>query len=136
MAADRVCAVQNQRERALGPGLVNADIVTAAHLPKAAAYLGKVIAIRDYGLSALHQLATTGGPADRAARLAFLQAYQNVVADYRAAAQAARHGNLAAFRAAFDKVAPHGYPTGPDAKALAHATAAFPFKQCGKAPGL
>lgn len=135
-AADRVCAVQNQRERALGPGLVNPDIVTAVHLPKAAAYLDKIIAIRDYGLPALQRLVITGDPAGRAARLAFLRAYQNVVADYRAAARAAKHGDLAAFRAAFGKVAPHGYPTGPDAKAFAHAAAAFPFKQCGKAPGL
>jgi hypothetical protein len=38
-AADRICAVQNQRETALGPGLINADIVPVTRLPKAAAYL-------------------------------------------------------------------------------------------------
>jgi hypothetical protein len=49
-AADRICAVQNQRETALGPGLINADIVPAVRLPKAAAYLEKIIAIKSYGL--------------------------------------------------------------------------------------
>src|SRR5579864_3111973 len=55
-AADRICAVQNQREAALGNGLINADIVSVAHLPKAARYLEKVAAIRRDGLPELHQL--------------------------------------------------------------------------------
>lgn len=135
-AADRVCAIQDRRETALGPGLVNADIVTTAHLPKAAAYLDKIVSIRSYGLPALRQLAATSPATDRAASQALVLAIQKVIADYHAAAQAAHHGDLAAFRAAFGKVAPHGMPTGPDAKTLAHAAAAFPFKVCGKGPGL
>ena len=135
-AADRICAVQNQRETALGPGLINADIVPAAHLPKAAAYLEKIVAIKSYGLPALRQLAATGPAADLAARQAYVRDFQQVTADYQAAARAALAGNLTAFRADFDRVAPHGYPTGPDQLALDHATTAFPFKACGKFPGL
>ena len=135
-AADRICAVQNQRETALGPGLINADIVPAAHLPKAAAYLEKIVAIKSYGLAALRQLAATGPAADLAARQAYVRDFQQVTADYQAAARAALAGNLTAFRADFDRVAPHGYPTGPDQLALDHATTAFPFKACGKFPGL
>jgi hypothetical protein len=59
-----------------------------------------------------------------------------VTADYQDAARAALQGNLTAFRADFGRVAPHGYPAGPDQKALDHATTAFPFKACGKSPGL
>jgi hypothetical protein len=135
-AADRICAIQNQRETALGPGLINADIVPVTRLPKAAAYLEKIIAIKNYGLPALGQLAATGPAADRAARQAYLRDFQQVTADYRDAARAARQGNLTAFRADFHRVAPHGYPTGPDQVALDHATAVFPFKACGKFPGL
>lgn len=135
-AADRICAIQNQREAALGPGLVNADIVTTAHLPKAAAYLEKIISIKTYGLPQLRQLAAAGPPADRPARQAFVLDFQKVTADYQAAASAAHQGNLTAFRADFGKVAPHGQPTGPDLMALIHAARAFPFKSCGKNPGL
>ena len=59
-----------------------------------------------------------------------------MIADYRAAATAAGQGNLAGFRTAFDRVAPHGYPTGPDMVALIHASRGFPFKACGKGSGL
>lgn len=135
-AADRICAVQNQRETALGPGLINADIVPAARLPKAAAYLEKVVAIKNYGLPALRKLAATGPAADLAARQAYLRDFQQVTADYQAAVRAALAGNLTAFRSDFDRVAPHGYPTGPDQVALDHATTVFPFKACGKFPGL
>lgn len=135
-AADRICAIQNQRETALGPGLINADIVPVARLPKAAAYLEKIIAIKNYGLPALRQLAATGPAPDLAARQAYVRDFQQVTADYQAAERAALAGNLAAFRADFDRVAPHGYPTGPDQVALDHATTAFPFKACGKFPGL
>jgi hypothetical protein len=135
-AADRICAVQNQRETALGPGLINADIVPVTRLPKAAAYLEKVIAIKNYGLPALRQLAAAGPAADQAAREAYVRDFQKVTADYQDAARAARAGNQRAFRADFDKVAPHGYPTGPDQVALDHATTVFPFKACGKFPGL
>src|SRR6266516_4464714 len=51
-AADHACAAQDQQVSALGPGLVNADTVTAAHLPKAAAYLDKIVSIRSGGLPA------------------------------------------------------------------------------------
>ena len=51
------------------------------------------------------------------------------------AAQAAGDGNMIAFRADFGRVAPHGYPTGPDAKALARASAPFPFRACGLSDG-
>ena len=89
-AADRICAVQNQRDAALGNGLINADIVEAwAHLPKAAHYLEKVVAIRRNGLSGLRQLAAAGPAADQAEQQAFVQAYQKVITDYQDAAQAA-----------------------------------------------
>jgi len=135
-AADRVCAVQNQREAALGNGLINADIVSVAHLPKAAHYLDKVVAIRLEGMATLHQLAATGSAAAQTEQRAFVQAYQQVVTDYQDAAQAASQGNMAAFRADFGRVAPHGYPTGPDARALDRASAPFPFKACGMSDGL
>ena len=135
-AADRICAVQNQREAALGNGLINADIVSVAHLPKAAAYLEKVVAIERDGLPALRQLAATGSAADQAEQQAFVQAAQKVIADYQDAAQAAGQGNMAAFRADFGRVAPHGYPTGPDAKAFDRASAPFPFKACGMSNGI
>jgi len=135
-AADQVCAVQNQREDALGNGLINADIVTVAHLPKAAHYLEKVVAIKRDGLPELHQLAATGPAADQAEQQAFVRAFQNVVTDYQDAALAASRGDMTAFRADFDRVAPHGYPTGPDARALDRATAPFPFKACGKGDGI
>ena len=144
-AADRICAVQNQRETALGNGLINADIVSPAHLPKAAHYLERVVAIRRDGLPGLRQLAAAGPAADQAAEQGFVQAYQKVITDYQNAAQAALQGNITAFRADFGQVAPHGYPTGPDARALNRAAAPFPFKRgdCGSngvsgpiAPGL
>ncbi len=59
-----------------------------------------------------------------------------MTADYQAAARAALAGNLTAFRADFNLVALHGYPTGPDQVALDHAATVFPFKACGKGPGL
>jgi hypothetical protein len=77
-AADRICAVQNQRETALGPGLINADIVPVARLPKAATYLEKIIAIKNYGLPALRQLAATGPAEDLAARQAYIRDFQKV----------------------------------------------------------
>ena len=135
-AADRVCAVQNQREDALGNGLINADIVTVAHLPKAAHYLEKVVAIKRDGLPELHQLAATGPAADQAEQQAFVRAFQHVVTDYQDAALAASQGDMTTFRASFDRVAPHGYPTGPDARALDRAAALFPFKACGKGDGI
>lgn len=135
-AADRVCAVQNQREDALGNGLVNADLVSTAHLPKAAAYLEKVVAIRLDGMAAMRQLAATGSAADQARQQAFVSAFLTVVTDYQNAAKAARAGDMAAFRADFGRVAPHGYPTGPDALAFERASAPFPFRVCGMSNGI
>jgi len=135
-AADRICTVQNQREDALGNGLVNADVVSMAHLPKAAAYLEKVVAIRLDGMAALQRLAATGSAADQTAQQAFVRAFLTVVTDYQSAAKAARAGDMAAFRADFGRVAPHGYPTGPDARALDHAAAPFPFRACGMSNGI
>ena len=43
---------------------------------------------------------------------------------------------MAAFRADFGRVAPHGYPTGSDAKAFDRASAPFPFKACGMSNGI
>lgn len=135
-AADRICAVQNQRVTALGNGLINADVVSVAHLPKAAHYLEKVVAIRRDGLAELRRLAAVGPAADQAEQQAFVQAYQQVITDYQDAALAASQGDMAAFRADFGRVAPHGYPTGPDARVLGRAAAPFSFKACGKSSGL
>lgn len=135
-AADQICAVQNQQVTALGNGLINADVVTVAHLPKAAHYLEKVVAIRRNGLPALQQLAVSGPAADHAEQQAFVRAYQQVITDYQDAAQAALQGDMTAFRADFGRFAPHGYPTGPDQRTLDHAAAPFPFKACGKSSGL
>ena len=135
-AADRICAVQNQREDALGNGLVNADVVSMAHLPKAAAYLEKVVAIRLAGMSAMRQLAAAGSAAEQAQQQAFVRAFQTVITDYQNAAKAARAGDMAAFRADFGRVAPHGYPTGPDARAFDRASAPFPFRACGMSNGI
>lgn len=107
-------------------------MVTAAKLPKAAAYLDKIVSIKSAGLPALRQLAASGPAANRAAREALVLAVQKVIADYHAAARAAQQGSLAEFRADFGRVAPHG----PDARAAGRALAAFPFRVCGKAPGL
>ena len=43
---------------------------------------------------------------------------------------------MTAFRADFGLVVPHGYPTGPDAKALNRASAPFPFRACGLGDGI
>lgn len=129
--ADRVCADQDRQEKALGSGLVNADIVPADRLPKAADYLDKIVAIKEQGLPQLDQLAAAAGT-DQPARQAFVTAFRQVVDDYRHAATAAHNGDAVGFRSAFDRVAPHGKPDGPDAEALARAAAPFPFGACGK----
>ena len=59
-----------------------------------------------------------------------------MITDYQDAARAASQGNMTAFRADFGRVAPHGYPTGPDARALDRASAPFPFQACGKGNGI
>jgi hypothetical protein len=77
-----------------------------------------------------------GPAAGQPAQLAFVRDYARVIIDYQDAARAAHQGNMTAFRADFGKVAPHGYPTGPDARALGRASAPFPFRACGKSNGL
>ena len=135
-AGDRICAAQDQKESALGPGLINADIVPADRLSKAAAYLDKIVAIKGEGLSELEQLAATGSPPGADARNALFVAIQQVIGDYQGAAAAAHSGDLARFRTDMDRVAPGGMPTGPDTQALARASSPFPFKVCGKGEGL
>jgi hypothetical protein len=135
-AVDRTCAAQDQKEKVLGPGLINADIVPADHLPKAAAYLDKIVAIKVEGLAELQRLATTGSPPDADARNALVVAIQTVIGDYQAAAAAAHSGDLAHFRTDMDRVAQGGMPTGPDAQALARASSPFRFKACGTGQGL
>lgn len=132
--ADAICAQENAQVSAFGPGLINPQIVPQARLPKAAAYLDKVVAIRTAGLS---RIAALGEPStQRAAHDALLAAQRKVLIDYRTAAAAAHRGDLTGFRAAFGRVAPHGRPTGPDAVTTATAAKAFNFKVCGKQPGI
>lgn len=130
--ADQICADQDHRERRLGPGLVNADIVPTSHLAKAADFLDRIVAIKTEGLNTLQRLAADSTAADRAARQTFVRSFQQIVTDYRDAAAAAHNGDMAHFRSAFDRVAPGGHPDGPDATAFNKAAAAFSFSACGK----
>ncbi len=113
VAGDRICAAEDKQESTLGPGLINPDIVPAPRLPKAAAYLDQIVAIRNQGLPALEQMAADASAPDKNARSAFALAAQTVISDYHTAAVAAHAGNLAQFRAALDRVAPGGRPNGP-----------------------
>jgi|GraSoiStandDraft_17_1057272.scaffolds.fasta_scaffold563251_1 hypothetical protein len=132
--ADRICARDARQQAALGPSLVNADKVTRARLPWAAVYLDKIVAITESELKGLAALArtSTGMPARKATQ----NALRTIVADERTAAGAAHRGDLAGFRAAFNRFSVHGYPTGPDYRTfIAAATTLkkiFPFKVCGK----
>jgi hypothetical protein len=132
--ADLICAADYRQQAALGPALVNADKVTPVHLPTAAAYLGKIIAITKNQIAATARLRPTavGMPA----RAAVSTAGRTILADEQAAARAARKGDLAGFKAAFNRFIVHGYPTGPDYRRfIAAATTlqqTFPFKVCGK----
>ena len=132
--ADQICAGDYKAQAGLGAGLVNADDVSRAHLARAGNYLTKIVAItttETRGFAALP--ATAQGMPQRRALVAGLRA---AIADERAAAAAARKGNLAGFTAAFDRLILHGYPTGPDYRKLISAAKAeariFPFKTCGK----
>jgi hypothetical protein len=131
--ADTVCSRDYKAQAALGPGLVNADDVTRAHLPRAAAYLDKIVAITNTEISHLAALpATTVGMTQRHALTAALR---RALADERDAA-ASHKGDLAALRAALERLIVHGYPTGPDYRAAIRAFKAtapvFPFKTCGR----
>jgi hypothetical protein len=132
--ADRACGQDYKRQTALGPGLINADLVTRAHLSKAAAYLDKIVSITNTEVSRLAALGTT--KTGMRQRHLFIAALRTALADERAAAAAGHKGNLAGFRAAFDRLILHGHPTGPDYRKLVVADKAaakiFPFKICGK----
>jgi hypothetical protein len=132
--ADQICARDHRAQAALGSGLLNADLVSRPHLARAGAYLTKIVAITTTEATGFAALpATSKGMTQRRAIVAGLR---TAIADERAAATAARHGNLAGFTAAFDRLILHGYPTGTDYRALIRAEKAaarvFPFKVCGK----
>ncbi len=132
--ADVICATSYKQQAALGSPLVNADKVTIVDLPKAANYLDKIAAITKTELTGISGLAPTaeGMPA----RAATVAAEDTILNDEQRAASAAHKGDLARFKAAFNRFILHGYPTGPDyRKFVASATTlerTFPFKVCGK----
>jgi hypothetical protein len=136
--ADRVCAQDYKQQKALGPGLINADIVTRAHLSKAGAYLDKIVSITNTEVSGLAALGTTKRGMRQ--RHLFIAALHTALADERAAAAAAHKRDLAGFRAAFDRLILHGHPTRPDYRKLIVADKAaariFPFKTCGKSTAI
>jgi hypothetical protein len=57
--ADQICARDYKRQAALGRGLINADKVTRAYLPKAATYLDRIVAITNTEVSGMAALGTT-----------------------------------------------------------------------------
>jgi hypothetical protein len=133
--ADQICARDYKAQAALGPGLLNADLVSrGAHLTRAGAYLTKIVAITTTEATSFAALptTTTGMPQRRA----LVAGLRTALADERAAAAAARKGDLASFTTAFDRLILHGYPTGPDYRTLIRTEKAtarlFPFKTCGK----
>lgn len=132
--ADRICAQDHKRQTALGPGLINADLVTRAHLPKTAAYLDKIVSLTNTEVRRLAALGTTKTGIRQ--RHLLIAALRTALADEHAAAAAAHKGDQAGFRAAFDRLILHGHPTGPDYRKLIVADNAaakiFPFKVCGK----
>lgn len=132
--ADQICARDYKAQAGLGPGLLNADLVSRPRLARAGAYLTKIVAITTTEATGFAALpATSKGMSQRSALVAGMR---TAIADERAAATAARNGNLAGFTAAFDRLILHGYPTGTDYRALIRAEKAaarvFPFKVCGK----
>jgi hypothetical protein len=132
--ADQICARDYKAQAALGPGLLNADLVSRPHLARAGAYLTKIVTITTTEATGFAALpATSTGMPQRRALVAGLH---TALADERAAAAAARKGDLAGFTAAFDRLILHGYPTGPDYRTLIRTEKAtarlFPFKTCGK----
>jgi hypothetical protein len=132
--ADQICARDYKAQAALGSGLLNADLVSRSHLARAGAYLTKIVAITSTEATGFAALpATSKGMPQRGALVAGLR---TAIADERAAAAAARDGNLAGFTIAFDRLILHGYPTGTDYRALIRAEKAaasvFLFKVCGQ----
>jgi hypothetical protein len=132
--ADQICARDYKAQAALGPGLLNADLVSRAHLARAGVYLTKIVAITTTEATSFAALpATSKGMPQRRALVAGLH---TALADERAAAAAARKADLAGFTTAFDRLILHGYPTGPDYRTLIRTEKAtarlFPFKTCGK----
>jgi hypothetical protein len=132
--ADQTCARDYKAQAALGPGLLNADLVSRSHLARAGAYLAKIVAITTTEATSFAALptTTTGMPQRRA----LVAGLHTAIADERAAVTAARNGDLAGFTTAFDRLIPHGHPTGPDYRTLIRTEKAtarvFPFKTCGK----
>ena len=130
--ADRVCRRLNKQLFALGPGLLDADKVPRAQLPKAAAYIDRRLGIArrmQVGIAVLGR-PKSGGPAYDALQSAFV----NYVSDLRRAASGARAGDLREFRSAFHRIAPRGLPTGPAARQLSSAMRRFRFTACGEPP--
>jgi hypothetical protein len=136
--ADRIFARNGHQQAAPGPGLINADLVTKAHLARAGAYLDKIVAITNTEARSLAALPRTENGMPQ--RRAFLAALRTVLTDERAAADAAHNGNLAGFRTAFDRFILHGRPTGPDYRTLLHAlratTRSFPLDHSGKSQAI
>jgi hypothetical protein len=130
--ADQICARDAQAQAALGPGLDNAELVSRARLPKAAAYLAKIVAITATELKQLAVLPNTA--AGLPERYTLLAAGYTILADEGGAFTAAREGNLAGFRTAFDRITVHGHP-GTDSvtfqRAFKAAAKIFPFHTCG-----
>jgi len=122
----------NKKLLALGPGLLDADRVPRAQLPKAAAYIDKRLTIAtqmEMGIAVLGRPKSGGS-----ARDALLSAFAKYGGDLRRAATAARAGDLRKFRSAFHLIAQRGLPTGADARRLSRALRRFPFSACGKPP--
>jgi hypothetical protein len=132
--ADQICARDYSAQAALGPGLLNADLVSRPHLARAGAYLTKIVTITTTEATGFAAFPATSKGMPQ--RRAFVTGLRTAIADERAAATAARNGNLAGFTTAFNRLILHGNPTGPDYRALIRAEKAaarvFPFKVCGK----
>jgi hypothetical protein len=130
--ADQICARDTKAKAALGPGLVNADLVSRAHLPKAAAYLAKIVAITATKLEQLAALPSTA--AGMPERYTLLAGGYAILADESRALTAAHQGDLGGFRTTFHRIAVHGHP-GADSIAFQRAFKAaakiFPFHTCG-----
>jgi hypothetical protein len=132
--ADAICGRDARQQARLGSPLVNADMVTEDHLPRAAAYLDKIIGITRTEIDRLRSLPPTSAGMHQ--RRMFVAAIARILVDERRAAAAAHRGDLAGFRAAFDRFIVHGRPTGRDyvaaGRAFRAAAKLFPFKVCGR----
>jgi hypothetical protein len=131
--ADSICGRDARQQARLGSPLLNADIVTEDHLPRAAAFLDKIIVITRTEIGRLHALPPTHTGMHE--RRLFVAAIAKILADERHAAAAADRGDLEGFRSTFDRFLVRGRPTGPDYVAAIRAFRAtaelFPFKVCG-----